>query len=292
LTAEIVVLNRLAVAMAADSAATITGGGVDKTSSFANKLFALCTDHPIGIMIYGNSYFMTLPWETIIKAYRTKHLHSQGFDTLRQYADDFISFLNYQNIPFPEHTEGHYIQSFTQALFSQIAEEIGDRLSREFEISDPDDTRVRTIIDETLTNINNKHRSNLQIINPSDVKTIMNRYRQGIRNSLAEISRGNAWSISPSSMRRRLISILRNAFSKTLLANVYTGVVVAGFGNKELLPSVKSFNVEGIIQFPDESPQREILKYIVDEDNSVGPEIEAAVLPFAQAEMYIDLCPE
>ena len=54
--------------MAADSAVTI--GVVDKVYSSAEKLFMLCEDAPVGVMVYGNAAVLDLPWETIIKEYR------------------------------------------------------------------------------------------------------------------------------------------------------------------------------------------------------------------------------
>ena len=53
MTAEIAILNREAVALAADSAVTIGFGA--KIYNSANKLFCLSYLHPIGVMISGNS---------------------------------------------------------------------------------------------------------------------------------------------------------------------------------------------------------------------------------------------
>jgi hypothetical protein len=55
MTAEIGIMNRVAVALAADSAATITIGNITKILNSANKLFSLSKFHPVGIMVYGNA---------------------------------------------------------------------------------------------------------------------------------------------------------------------------------------------------------------------------------------------
>lgn len=72
MTAEVAVLNKMAVALAADSKVTIGGGGSEKTYDTANKIFTLSKVHPVGILIYNNADFMGYPWETIIKLYRTQ----------------------------------------------------------------------------------------------------------------------------------------------------------------------------------------------------------------------------
>lgn len=89
MTTEIGILNKIGVALAADSAVTI---GNDKIYNSAEKLFALSKYHPVGIMIYGNAELRGVPWETIIKMYRDD-LGRKQFDSLEDYGYDFISFI-------------------------------------------------------------------------------------------------------------------------------------------------------------------------------------------------------
>jgi hypothetical protein len=90
MTAEVVILNRTGVALAADSAVTI---GDSKVYNTVNKLFTLSKYHPIGVMIYGNAEYMTIPWETVIKSYR-EELGDKSFSTVRDYGHDFVRFLD------------------------------------------------------------------------------------------------------------------------------------------------------------------------------------------------------
>ena len=56
MTVEIPVLNRAAVALAADSASTaLQATGLPKTFNTADKLFHLDGITPIGIMVYGSA---------------------------------------------------------------------------------------------------------------------------------------------------------------------------------------------------------------------------------------------
>jgi len=77
MTAEIAIMNKEAIALASDSAVTTTG----KIFTSANKLFTLSKYHPVGIMVYGSAIFMGVPWETIIKVFRTS-LDKKEFSTL------------------------------------------------------------------------------------------------------------------------------------------------------------------------------------------------------------------
>lgn len=69
MTSEILIMNKNAIVMAADSAVTVEGS---KTYNGVNKLFMLSNDPPMGIMIFGAAYFESIPMETLIKEYRKK----------------------------------------------------------------------------------------------------------------------------------------------------------------------------------------------------------------------------
>ena len=92
MTAEIAVINKSAIALAADSKVTLSIGGRQKTYDTVNKLFSLSKSEPIGAMIYGNAEFMGFPWETILKEYRRRSPR-KNFDTVQLWADDLLSFL-------------------------------------------------------------------------------------------------------------------------------------------------------------------------------------------------------
>lgn len=86
MTAEIAILNKSAVALAADSAVSI---GQKKIYNTANKIFTLSKYHPVGIMIYNVADFMGVPWATIIKMYRA-NLGRKKMDFVKNYAEDFF----------------------------------------------------------------------------------------------------------------------------------------------------------------------------------------------------------
>jgi hypothetical protein len=78
--------------------------------------------------------------------------------------------------------------------------------------------------------------------------------------------------------RGRIAEILKLALVSKVLSDASTGIVVAGFGNKELFPTLISFEIDGMVG--------DHLKYVetnhVDIDRA-GP--RARVLPFAQKDM-------
>ncbi|MEO1287580.1 MAG: hypothetical protein AAFV93_07415 [Chloroflexota bacterium] len=67
MTAEVIIMNRQAIALAADSAVTFQSG---KIFNSANKLYMLTPNHPVGVLIYNNAALMNVSWEILIKSYR------------------------------------------------------------------------------------------------------------------------------------------------------------------------------------------------------------------------------
>jgi hypothetical protein len=68
-TAEIVIMNREAVAIAADRGVSIVTGPPDNPQEIitsATKIFGLPQDHAISFMIYNNATFLGIPWEPLI----------------------------------------------------------------------------------------------------------------------------------------------------------------------------------------------------------------------------------
>ena len=121
MTAEIAIMNKEAIALAADSAVTMTGISGQKIFISANKLFTLSKYNPVGIMVYGNALFMGIPWENIIKIYRKK-IGRKNCDTLKEYADDFINFLDNDNSKlFSENIQEMYLKRTIYGYFKYIA---------------------------------------------------------------------------------------------------------------------------------------------------------------------------
>ena len=107
MTAIVAVLNKHAVAIAADSAVTM--GDTHKVVNSANKIFTLSKYHPVAVMTYNNAAFMGVPWDIIIKEYR-KELKANSFDKLEDYTKDFVSFLHKRKFFCDEKTQRDYLK--------------------------------------------------------------------------------------------------------------------------------------------------------------------------------------
>lgn len=104
MTSEVCLMNRLGVVLAADSATTVKywNGNAEEVRYFkgANKIFQLCDNQPVGIMIYNAVDALRVPWEVIIKEFR-RELGAKSFNTVEGYADEFLAFVNQDQRLFP-----------------------------------------------------------------------------------------------------------------------------------------------------------------------------------------------
>lgn len=121
MTAVIGILNKNAVALAADSAVTVSGSNGRKIYNTANKIFTLSKYHPVSIVIYNSANFITTPWEIIVKIYRNE-LGDKSFPNLKDYSDDFFKFLEEREFFNTPETINHSIQSLIYHSFNELSE--------------------------------------------------------------------------------------------------------------------------------------------------------------------------
>ena len=129
MTAVVAILNKTGMALAADSAATITNGdkSTSKVFNTANKVFTLSKHHPVAIMIFNNAEFLYTPWELIIKLYR-KSLKKRSFRTVKEYSDDFRKFLIKNELLNFRKKEKAFLTTKLQIIVSKIINDVGNQL--------------------------------------------------------------------------------------------------------------------------------------------------------------------
>ena len=280
LTVEVVVMNTLAVALATDSAVTV--GDVDKIFSSANKLFMLSKHHPVGIMVYDNANILNIPWETIIKIYRKK-IGSLEKETILDYTNDFIKFLNKNIDLFPVESQKEYFKQMLSAHFSVDIEDLDSKIKEALSESKNgiDESQVKNIVDSYIDELFSLDRkfNYLNSLGEQDAKQILRNYKAEI-DEIIDLY----YQELPIGQRKR--NVLRKYAANLLIKDysgldiVYplnTGIVIAGFGKNDVYPIVTNFSIRTVLDN----------KIIMDEIeiNKITHDSRAAILPFAQIDM-------
>ena len=209
MTSEILIMNKNAIVMAADSAVTVEGS---KTYNGVNKLFMLSNDPPMGIMIFGAAYFESIPMETLIKEYRKKTDFEDKQDIL-SIKNDFLKFLG-ENTP-------------NSDFASRI--ESGLELFKQFIVP-----KMESMDGVNLINFLNSRKDNDSPKFLEDYEDVIKHYDDFFKNMIPD-------NIEEK-YHQDIVPLLKNIFFFSVL-RTGTGIVIAGFNEQDMFPSIINFNL-------------------------------------------------
>ena len=201
-------MNRNSIVMAADSAVTV--GGI-KTYNGVNKLFMLSNSPPRGIIIFGSADFENIPMETLIKEFKRTTDFKKENDILK-IKDKLLKFLSENT---PKTNMENNIKILLPLFKNFIKIEFENIKTGNFEefILNQGKRKLPDFLFE-IKELNNYEYEFDEII-PQDI----NEDKQEILNKS-----------------------LRNIFFDFMLS-MSTGIVIAGFNEKEMFPSYLQFNI-------------------------------------------------
>lgn len=273
MTCEVAVMNTRGIALAADSAVTMGNG--QKVYNSAEKLFQLAPAAPVGIMTYGGGELMGVPWETVIAGYVRK-IGNHRFDTLAEYAEDFVAFVEGARAMFPERVQSERLRHHVRALWQCLyAEPLKARSGRRR---------------------NGKDRNTLllELINRDHEAWLDDPPLEGFGSDFADAALSDCGVMldeveaeifgtteQPAEIRERLRTTIRYFLTRGAFPGEDdSGLVVAGMGEAEHFPSLLHYRAGTIT--------RNRLKLMRLHAASISHDDRAMVIPFGQHEA-IDL---
>jgi len=278
MTAEIAILNRNAAAMAADSAVTLQLPGGQKIYNTVNKLFMLSKYRAVGVMVYGSGEFMRIPWETIIKMYRAE-LYNKKYDQLEDYAADFINFFQRENILFPADFQTESAADCLRHGFFHLRKEIDKEVQSIIKaIGSIDEVQVKSLVRDKLGEFVTRLEKleNLPSFDQNDITNCEAQCQKIIPSVIDDVFEKLPIRENEKELQRAGSLILCKKFARS----DYSGVVIAGYGEKDVFPRLLSYECECIINNK--------LRYVEDQHVKVGASKDTVVAwvgPFAQREM-------
>ena len=255
MTAIVGVLNKHAVAIAADSAVTLGGG--KKVMNVANKLFALSKHHPVAIAIYGNAEFIGTPWETIIKEYRKK-LDKKSFPHLKGYVDNFLKFLKEKKYYCTDQEANEDTAASIYLLFKNISD-----------VSSNDSDRFYRV----LNNLEKQNSPNLLGGFTHETVAYFNIIADNVLPNVFNYLKNNGITIDEA----RLRSFTESVFTQNICHTRQSGLVFAGYGEKDLFPSIYNCAIGGVIN--------KKLAKMFRKGAEISKKKGSAIRPFAQTDV-------
>lgn len=275
MTSEVAIANASAVALAADSAVTI---GNQKIYNSALKLFSLSKIAPVGVMIYGNAGLLHVPWETLIKSFR-KELAGTTYETLEEYASKFITYL--QNKPgiFTEDAQKEWMEGNLHAYFGLMRNEFFNALKPIFKEKGEIDAESTS---RELTKVINAHHTGFEKLpyademDESTYKAVRDQHIDLFREVRRQVFEEAKISAAAA---EKLYDIAAFLHVKQVFSTGVSGIVIAGYGEDELYPSIVTFDIEGVVVNK--------LKYRrnLDKTQKISSGMECSIIAFAQDDM-------
>lgn len=284
MTAEICILNREAVAMASDSAATVElttpDGHLFKYFPTVDKIFAVGNDaHTVGVMVYQSPTIMEVPWETLIKLWGDS-LEDRPLPRVSDYADSLLAFVrSHPVIKAPDQQEHHFRQTtelFAAGLLSSLDSRVRTEIEDQGQVSE---ARLSEITRQVIGDERNRWLG-LDDLTPNPQRlgdAVTDQYGSFLNKTIRRYFVN--YSLTDED-KAAITETAGNLFFRNERAVVaYTGLVIAGYGDADIFPSVQHYEVEGLIA--------DFLKARLIEEFKAGidPKQHARIIPFAQQEM-------
>ena len=243
MTSEVVVMNRAGVALAADSAVTVEMGDSQKTRHSALKLFTLSKYRPVGVMVYNNASLLGVPMETIIKLFR-RHLGKQAYGTLREYGEALIRYLDRNGTLFPHDVQDRYFLQAVETEYLRIWEELSNEFVERGAYGDGDGKA--DVAKDVIARRLEFWRSQQDADYFKDVRArdVVNRISGGVNDVVLRVFRGGAVGDEGVTMLREIANHIVEKDHYPL--DVFSGLVIAGFGEEEHFPVVQHIEIGGV----------------------------------------------
>ena len=279
MTAVIGIMNKQAIAIAADSAVTVSGSQGRKVYNTANKIFTLSKYHPVSIVIYSSASLMYTPWEIIIKEYRNQ-LKNKEFDTVVKYSQDFFKYLKKRKYFSDKKYNRQFLKELASNIINMIIQESHEKvmLSQQNLVSMSSDQRSNIFLKEFIEISATKQ---IQCESQAGLKDFENYSKTSYESNIASIINELFEEYYDGYNNPDVIKAFNKLFYSFLKSkNFYgqwTGLVFVGYGKKEIYPATISTKVGNVVDGH--------LRYFTEQVELIDNENGGSIMPFAQRDV-------
>lgn len=274
MSAGICIMNRNAIALAADSAITV--GDHVAIHNSANKLFSLSRIAPVGVIVYSCASLMNVPIEIIIKQYK-KQLGDRSFSHLKDYVDDFLKYLEVNStfFRFGINEENYVLQVFSdlmQGLLGDYKNLIDTTQQSSGKSLNEEDMRAIAIsaVNTTIGFVNNIQKRNDYCFKKYIEEKYLSLFIELVKKdeNLNWLSDDQILEVCNKSCELYDTDFDRSGF---------VGIAISGYGENEIYPHLIHLHIGGVID--------NRLRYHVIENVEISENNIASIVPLAQTDV-------
>lgn len=276
MTSEVLMLNKDAVVIAADSAVTTGRAPHPRYSKSANKIFDLTAYGNAALNIYANADIDRVPWELAIKMYRAAQSGAPQEEHLVDYRSALLNFLQGNQLLFPSSVLKGILEKRLISGVSYVLDLLGATEPQLMNVTADAQTRKQAWVDAVAKAT--AFLEGIQIfsgLTAADVQQAMAVAPAVEVSLIAEVQ------AEPKYAHVELSVLVKMAVNALVKVPDYflpsTGVVISGYGAQDIFPGFTHFRVFGHIGAS--LAWKEEMVYTITHDN------EAWIQPFAQSSM-------
>jgi hypothetical protein len=276
MTSEVLMLNKVAVVVAADSAVTTGRAPHPRYSKAANKIFDLCSGGNVALTIYGNADIDRVPWELAAKLFRAADAASPQRPKLNDYQAALLGYLQGNSSLFPSSVLAETLSSRLFAAAAHVLDKIA-LISPVF-VDFSAGFAARQAAWQTGSAAVGAELGKMQVALPlnSADEAAAKASSAGIQAELAsELASDQKWQYADPVLLSQLAAEALVKIPADFLNS--TGAVLAGYGSDEIFPSYTHIRVFGHIGGT--------LFWTPENSYSITHDNEAWIQPFAQSSM-------
>lgn len=277
MTSEVMIMNRQAVALAADSAVTYGGGPEPVVTLEAEKILELGPN--IALMVYSRGDVLGRSWSHIAHAFMREHGHTD-YETVQDAADAFFAFVDGNRRLFPEHEENEEFEGLMRAAFLTVLNHANAMKTYPGAGYEDDAAAFAAALDLYMGHLAademGAERHRLDVFADFDRARFVERYGVMLDALITEAL--GAFG-QEEAMRAKLFDFAYMIATQPAFLEPYAGMVFAGFGSADVFPVYTHYYASILVDGVMKRAHDETTKVAVDD----GP--NAFLRTFAQAEM-------
>lgn len=275
MTSEVAVMNRTGIALATDSAATVRSPTGKAKLYQADKLFMLSNTQPVGVMVYSSSALLGVPWEVILKLFRSS-LADTKLATLEDYATRLWEFISENKKLFPKSEQQRAYLHLIDNYFRRLASKANSQFLAHTQ--DLYVQRKKPLVQFQIPVV-------LEELQAWKGKPDSKTLDAAIANEYAGMASGEVshFTLKHFPGANDVVATALNELSKLIITkeeiaqDSRSGIVIAGFGHENIFPVMQEFQVGDIYS--------DRLKYQLVDTWRINNDTRSVVKPFAQSEM-------
>ncbi len=277
MTSEVMIMNRQAVVLAADSAVTYGGGPEPVVTLEAEKILSLGPN--IALMVYSRGDVLGRSWSHIAHAFNRAH-GEVDYETVDDAARAFFDFLDQNRQLFPEHEEREEFEGLMRAAFLTVLNHAKSLRGYPGGGYESDEAAFAAALELYLGHLvvdeQGTARQRLEIFANLDDERFGHQYGEMLDGLISEALGDFGMAAGTREKLHRFAYLIA---TQPAFLEPYAGLVFAGFGSADVFPVYSHYYASILVDG--------VLKRAHDEATAVGVEDgpNAFLRTFAQAEM-------